>query len=335
MKLSFTIPVYNGVKTLAATIESIIPQLSNEMELLLCDDGSTDGSVDLIEKYVLKYKNIRLICNESNLGMDHNFLKVIREAHGEYVWLSGQDDRFSEGAVDKLMEVLENDPEIQLCYFNYARYNHDFSKIVSAKSFTIEHDILLDSPEEVRDYFETVGETPGFLPATVMKRSLCEEGKVIIESFLGTKFVQMAVFLQHMPFVKTYLVADPQFVMGRNPDDGWQKLDGDFQMKVYYGGIEVFRQLLALNKPELEIAYKEFFTKRKKEFLQFFHRRVITFKARGFCQSSNMNQQMKECFGWKLYYFWIKPWMSLPKFFSSLIWWLYKKLMIKNLFMKP
>lgn len=325
MKLSFTIPVYNGVETLASTIESIIPQLSNNVELVLCDDGSTDGSIELIQTYVGRYENIRLICNESNLGMDLNFLKVIREAHGEYVWLSGQDDRFREGAVDKLIEVLELNSEIQLCYFNYARYNHDFSQIVSAKSSSIEHDILLESPEQVRHYFDSIGETPGFLPATVMKRSLCDEGKVVIEPFLGTKFVQMAVFLQHMPFVKTYLVADTQYVLGRNPDDGWQQVDGDFQMKVYYGGLEVFRQLLKLDQPAIHTAFSDFAGKQKKDFLKFFHRRVLTFKARGFVQNSEMNQQMKEYFGWKTYYFWLKPWMMVPKIGARLLWALYKK----------
>lgn len=66
-RVSVLIPVYNRDKVLHETIRSVLEQTFTDFELLLCDDGSTDRSVDVIESFT--DTRIRLIRNERNMGI--------------------------------------------------------------------------------------------------------------------------------------------------------------------------------------------------------------------------------------------------------------------------
>lgn len=61
MKLSVIVPMYNSEKYISRCIESIINQDMEDMEIILIDDGSTDNTKNIVQKYACKYENIRLI----------------------------------------------------------------------------------------------------------------------------------------------------------------------------------------------------------------------------------------------------------------------------------
>ncbi|MDY3820413.1 MAG: glycosyltransferase family 2 protein, partial [Bacteroidaceae bacterium] len=68
MKLSVIIPVYNMQDTLERCLGSVLSQLTDDMEVILVDDGSTDGSVSLAEPWLLQYPLLR-ICRKDNGGL--------------------------------------------------------------------------------------------------------------------------------------------------------------------------------------------------------------------------------------------------------------------------
>jgi glycosyltransferase involved in cell wall biosynthesis len=84
------IPVYNREKYVSDAIDSILAQSFTDFELLLIDDGSTDGSVEIMKSYT--DPRVRLVCNESNLGIPKTRNIGIRLARGEYIAMLDSDD---------------------------------------------------------------------------------------------------------------------------------------------------------------------------------------------------------------------------------------------------
>lgn len=91
MKISFIVPVYNCIDYLEACVGSIMAVPLNDSEILLIDDGSTDGSGALCDKLARKYPKIRVI-HQANGGVSSARNQGIREASGEYLLFVDSDD---------------------------------------------------------------------------------------------------------------------------------------------------------------------------------------------------------------------------------------------------
>src|SRR2546427_10183968 len=89
-KVTVIIPVYNREKYVAESIESILAQSFTNFELLLINDGSTDGSVELMRSYT--DPRVRLVGHERNLGIPKTRNKGIQLARGEYIAMLDSDD---------------------------------------------------------------------------------------------------------------------------------------------------------------------------------------------------------------------------------------------------
>ncbi|MGI8420868.1 MAG: glycosyltransferase family 2 protein [Gaiellaceae bacterium] len=90
MRVTVLIAVYNGERHLAAAIDSVLAQTFVDFELLLVDDGSTDGTVALVESY--DDPRVRLLRNAANTGQIFSLNRGLREARGEYVARLDHDD---------------------------------------------------------------------------------------------------------------------------------------------------------------------------------------------------------------------------------------------------
>jgi len=90
--VSVVLASYNGEAFIAEQIDSILSQTYTKLELIICDDGSTDGTVDIIKKYMKVDPSISLRQNSETLGFVKNFEKGIAEAQNDYIALCDQDD---------------------------------------------------------------------------------------------------------------------------------------------------------------------------------------------------------------------------------------------------
>ncbi len=108
--LSITIPTYNRALFLAELLESLVPELQNEprVELLVSDNASTDSTPELITRMASRGARLRSLRNAQNIGSDANFLQCLDEARGKYVWVLGDDDLLTPGAVGQLLSLLEH-----------------------------------------------------------------------------------------------------------------------------------------------------------------------------------------------------------------------------------
>ena len=113
--VSVGLPVFNGAAHLGLTIAAILNQSYKNIELIICDNASTDDTVDIAQKYALKDNRIRLIKNETNIGIFNNFSKVLREASGEYFMWAAFDDLHSLDFIEECVSNLHANPRAVLC----------------------------------------------------------------------------------------------------------------------------------------------------------------------------------------------------------------------------
>lgn len=91
--VSVALCVYNGSKYLQDQLRSFLEQSLLPNELVICDDCSTDNSVDIIKQFSMTAPfPVRLIVNSTNIGFTQNFSQAIRQCRGDIIFLSDQDD---------------------------------------------------------------------------------------------------------------------------------------------------------------------------------------------------------------------------------------------------
>ena len=154
LRLSVVIPVYNGEKCLPMLIESLLDQdlADEDYELLFVDDGSTDNSVSLIERYSKEYRNIRLVRHGKNLRLASACNTGLDHARGAYIWFVDQDDRIVPNCMGLLLQMAESQ-KLDLLVFNFRRMNQNGEVKASPKVF--EDTDEMDGVSFISKYFPT------------------------------------------------------------------------------------------------------------------------------------------------------------------------------------
>ncbi|MCX7595825.1 MAG: glycosyltransferase [Fischerella sp.] len=110
IKISICIPTFNRVKLLPFAIESVLKQSCQDFEIIICDDGSRDGTPKLISKY--QDSRIRYIRHSKNIGKSNNMRSGFEAATGEYFIKFDDDDRLTPDFLIRTASILDQDPSI-------------------------------------------------------------------------------------------------------------------------------------------------------------------------------------------------------------------------------
>lgn len=214
-QLSIIIPVYNTEKYLHRCIDSVLLQSFTDYELLLIDDGSTDGSGTICDEYAAKNARIRVFHKENggvssarNLGLD--------KANGEWILFADADDFYYNGNIlQELSAAIDQNPSCELLYFPGG--------------------VLLENGEAYQDSYNyqiyktawDLCEEHGCLPkclvfgciyAQCYKRSVIEENQIRMNPSL--KYAEDRLFVMtYCMFAKQSIVlANPFYCYRMNPN---------------------------------------------------------------------------------------------------------------------
>ncbi|MBC8530280.1 glycosyltransferase [Gehongia tenuis] len=116
-RISVIIPVYNTAKYLAACLDSALNQSLQEAEFLCINDGSTDGSPEILAKYAQKDSRLRVLTKE-NEGLSVARNLGIAEARGEYLCFLDSDDLIQPGALQAMYEAASPE-QLDLLVFDF------------------------------------------------------------------------------------------------------------------------------------------------------------------------------------------------------------------------
>jgi glycosyltransferase EpsE len=106
-KVSVIMGVLNGQETISKAIDSIITQTFTDWEFIICDDGSNDGTVNIVNEYIKKDPRIKLIKNKSNKGLAFSLNKCLEISKGEFIARMDGDDISHSDRFEKQIQFLE------------------------------------------------------------------------------------------------------------------------------------------------------------------------------------------------------------------------------------
>ncbi len=114
--VSIGLPVYNGEAFLDRTIESFLSQTYEDIELLLCDNASTDRSPEICREWAAKDPRVSFHPSDVNRGASWNFDRSFHLARGEYFKWAAHDDLCDPRFVEACLGVLKDDPGVVVCH---------------------------------------------------------------------------------------------------------------------------------------------------------------------------------------------------------------------------
>jgi glycosyltransferase involved in cell wall biosynthesis len=111
IKITYLVMVYNEIKTVKKAIQDVIDINYKNKEILVIDNGSTDGSQDVIKKF----KNIKKILRKKNLGAGKTVAEGIKKAKGDYIFIQFSDLEYDHlKSLDMLNYAIKNNLDIVL-----------------------------------------------------------------------------------------------------------------------------------------------------------------------------------------------------------------------------
>jgi glycosyltransferase involved in cell wall biosynthesis len=115
-KVAVGMPVYNARPYLSAAIQSILEQTYSDIELIISDNASTDGSYEICREFAARDTRITLIRQPENLGAPRNFNVVAQLARGPYFKWAAANDLVHPDFIRSCKQVLDERPDCVLCY---------------------------------------------------------------------------------------------------------------------------------------------------------------------------------------------------------------------------
>jgi glycosyltransferase involved in cell wall biosynthesis len=115
-RVSIGLPVYNGERLLDQAIESLLAQTFDNFELIISDNGSTDGTSDICNSYARRDSRVRFVRSEWNVGAARNFNRTFELARGEYFRWAAHDDMCRPEFLSHCVNVLDQRADVSLCY---------------------------------------------------------------------------------------------------------------------------------------------------------------------------------------------------------------------------
>jgi glycosyltransferase involved in cell wall biosynthesis len=187
--VSVIIPNYNHARYLRRRIDSVLGQTYHDFELIVLDDCSTDNSREVLESYRGDPK-IRFEFNEKNTGTPFKqWNKGVRMAQGKYIWIAESDDYAEPRFLERMVPVLEGQPEITFTFCRSWTVNEDDRCIGFADAYLEpwdaghwKADFLVEGREECERFFVVTAAVPN-ASAVLFRRDAYERTGGAEESF--------------------------------------------------------------------------------------------------------------------------------------------------------
>ncbi len=261
--ISFCIPTYNRASYLSETLESIISQSDDLVEIVISDNASTDNTEEVVKTAKLKYPNITYHRWAENMGADLNYLKTIELASGDYCWFLGSDDIIKHGAVDRIKKEIKENNDIYLC----SEYLCDLKLKPYAVHYLLPEYVSdstynLSSRDELLQYFQLAQSQSalfGYLSCIIFKRDKWNS-VIYDESFTGTLYSHMFMLYSFIEKGCSLKYIREPLVYWRSGNDSFGG-PGKIQSR-YMVDIDGFKKVMDTffsNDPDILVAFRGVF----------------------------------------------------------------------------
>lgn len=197
--VSVIVPVYNAQQYLRMCLDSLVKQTLQSLEIVIVDDGSTDGSTTIIQEYLAQYPDKILYLQKKNGGQASARNLGMQQSHGEYLGFLDADDCAKPTMFETLYQVaIEKHADLVECDYDYLDYQ---TKQAVSKYATVQ------PRQNVKQMFLD----PLVFPWNKLyKKSVVMQSGVLFAE--GCIYEDTAFYLQIIPFVKKYAVVQASLI---------------------------------------------------------------------------------------------------------------------------
>lgn len=226
--LSICIPTLNRGRFIGETLESIVCQITGDVEVVIVDGGSTDDTQSVVQAYADRFPQIRYIRHgkggsPSNEGFDRDCNNAVELARGHYCWLMTDDDLLIHDAIAELQPRLDGDVDLLIASVKVC--NIDFSNVLSERLPAVDADRRFDRSRWA-SFVGEVGMHLTFVGRVIIRRELWLAREA--SRYFGSGFVHAGVILS-APMDNMVLLAKPLVVL-RYGNALWQARSFDIWM---------------------------------------------------------------------------------------------------------
>jgi abequosyltransferase len=217
MLLSICMPTLNRASYIGQTLDSILPQLGENMEVVIVDGGSGDGTAEVVSQRSALCPRIRYqvtshiaegIPKPSNAGYDHDCDLSVQLAQGEYCWLLPDDDLLVPDALERVSKYLETGKVLVVA--NSEVRSNDLSKVLATQRLTLVEDVTFERGEADR-ILEVVGQYLSYAGGVIVRRDwwLSKNRK----QHFGSGFVHIGTLFQDPDRLDAVAIARPLILL--------------------------------------------------------------------------------------------------------------------------
>ncbi len=206
-RLSICIATLNRGAFIGETLDTIVGQLHDDVELVIVDGASKDDTEQVVGQYVAADARVRYVRLPKASGVDQDYDLAVSHAHGEYCWLMTDDDLLKPGAVGRVLSVL--DGNIELVIVNTEVRTIDFGGALR-DALVARHEDVEYAPEDADHLLADTAHALSFIGCVVILRSFWLSRDRA--AYYGSLFVHVGVIFQART-PRTRVIADPLIVI--------------------------------------------------------------------------------------------------------------------------
>lgn len=242
--VSIGLPVYNGEATIARVLNRLLDQSFTDLEIVISNNASTDGTNEILEEYLKRDSRIRILNNHYNLGSIFNFNKVFEQSRGKYFMWASHDDFHEKEFVAKCVEAMEMDDKAVLCAPRMQMIMANSREAIWVSSM----DSFRKKNSIVRRYFETLQHFPAVSIYGLYRSSALSKTKLLPNVIGGD-----LIFIQNLSLYGKF-IGVPEILFTRVGRQTWNSIHQDYM--TFFG------------KPKKPLWYLPFFIVLKKQIQQ-------------------------------------------------------------------
>lgn len=200
-RLSICMPTYNFGKFIGASLDSVIRQATDEVEIVVLDGGSTDDTPTVVRDFQRRFPRLTYCRHEQRGGIDRDMAGTVDLAKGEYCWLFSSDDFMKPGALTKVLGEIDLGLDLYLCGLTLCTLQMERLRDHRILNITSDRVFDLARPEERGVYFalaETTTAFFSFMGSLIFKKARWDSVP-FDERFDGSLWAHVARFFALVP----------------------------------------------------------------------------------------------------------------------------------------
>lgn len=204
IKVSVIMPVYNSGEYLKTAVESILNQSLREIELILVDDGSTDGSSERCDEYAAKDSRV-VVIHQKNGGICNARNAALKIARGEYIGFSDHDDEYLPGYIETAYSKAHNNAA-DIVKVGKKELIFQDGKYIRSKESCLPNKVFSHSDIK-KHYFELIeSDEMECVWDALFKKTLLNENDISFDEKLKTGGEDIVFIQELLPYVNTFVV---------------------------------------------------------------------------------------------------------------------------------